>query len=357
MQDLRSLAPTICRLMQVAPPALAVSEPFTELLSRSDRVDKVLVYCPDAFGTHALERFPVLHERLRRASTHEIELSSIFPPKTPVCFASLFTGGTPEQHGIKRYERPVLSCDTVFDALARAGKKVAIVAVRDSSIDLIFRERPIDYFSPTYDPLVTSQALDLLKANQHDVIVVYHQEYDDLLHRTGPFSELATHALSTTYRRGKCWRALPQRRGDMTIFWHSPLTTAATSIRPREEATTAKTVRKTCSSDISSSAHKNLPSIRADALHLLAQQVCDEAHPRDVERRLRAHEAQHAALRRPHVHVDRDDPARPGESMGHAAEHDRAGARLGGGEIDQEVVRREGRHEARNDRLEHRLRR
>src|SRR5258706_14345046 len=55
------------------------------------------------------------------------------------------------QHGIKRYERPVLSCDTIFDALARAGKKVAIVAVRDSSIDLIFRERPIDYFSPTYD--------------------------------------------------------------------------------------------------------------------------------------------------------------------------------------------------------------
>jgi hypothetical protein len=174
---------------------LALSEPFSELLSPAARVTKALVYCPDAFGTHALERFPVLHERLRRASTHEIELSSVFPPKTPVCFASLFTGGTPEQHGIRRYERPVLSCDTVFDALTRAGKKVAIVAVRDSSIDLIFRKRPIDYFSPTYDPLVTHQALDLLKANEHDVIVVYHQEYDDLLHRTGPFSELATRAL------------------------------------------------------------------------------------------------------------------------------------------------------------------
>jgi hypothetical protein len=34
----------------------------------------------------------------------------------------------------------VLACDTVFDALVRAGKKVAIVAVRDSSIDLIFRD-------------------------------------------------------------------------------------------------------------------------------------------------------------------------------------------------------------------------
>jgi hypothetical protein len=37
--------------------------------------------------------------------------------------------------------------------------------------------------------------LRLLRANSHDVIVAYHQEYDDLLHRTGPFSELATHAL------------------------------------------------------------------------------------------------------------------------------------------------------------------
>jgi predicted AlkP superfamily phosphohydrolase/phosphomutase len=61
----------------------------------------------------------------------EISLQSVTPPKTPVCFASLFTGAAPDQHGIRKYEKPVLKCDTLFDALIRAGKRGAIVAVRD----------------------------------------------------------------------------------------------------------------------------------------------------------------------------------------------------------------------------------
>ena len=46
----------------------------------------------------------------------------------------------------KKYDKPVLRCETIFDSLVNAGKKVAIVAVRNSSIDSIFRERTIDYY-------------------------------------------------------------------------------------------------------------------------------------------------------------------------------------------------------------------
>lgn len=189
--DLRAVAPTLCQVLGLEPPALARAAPVPGLDGRARRA---LVYCPDALGLHALERWPALHARLRAVSTHEVELRSMVPPKTPVCFATIFTGGTPEEHGIRRYERPVLACDTVFDALVRAGKRAAIVAVEGSSIDLIFRERPLDYDSPRYDPLVTARTLELLAADQHDLIVAYHQEYDDLLHRTGPFSALAARA-------------------------------------------------------------------------------------------------------------------------------------------------------------------
>jgi hypothetical protein len=190
-RDLRAFAPTLCRVLGVTPPALARAAPLAELDGRARRA---LIYCPDAMGLHALERWPALHGRLRAVATHEVELRAMPPPKTPVCFASLFTGASPEEHGIRRYERPVLTCDTVFDALARAAKRVAIVAVRDSSIDLIFRDRPVDYHSMEYDPLVTARVLELLGAREHDVIVAYHQEYDDLMHRTGPFSPLAARA-------------------------------------------------------------------------------------------------------------------------------------------------------------------
>jgi hypothetical protein len=150
-----------------------------------------------------------------------VSLHAAFPPKTPVCFASVFTGAPPEIHGIRRYEKPVLACETLFDVLIKAKRKVAIVAVRDSSIDLLFRNRSIDYFSEAYDQEVTARALTLLAEDTHDLVVVYHQEYDDQVHQTEPFSESCIAAMhnhvssieklvtaANNAWRGKTWAAI-----------------------------------------------------------------------------------------------------------------------------------------------------
>lgn len=193
--SLRSFSSTLCEAMNITKPKHAVLDSYIDLGERKGKIKKALIYCPDAFGNHALKKFPKMYQDIKKSCTHETELQSIFPSVTPVCFASLFTGATPEEHGIVKYAKPVLTCDTLFDALIRAGKKVAIIAVKNSSIDIIFRERELDYFSMDYDPLVSVKALELLEKNEHDVIVVYHQEYDDLLHDSGLFSELAVKAL------------------------------------------------------------------------------------------------------------------------------------------------------------------
>ena len=196
MNDLRSFTSTLCQLLDIKKPNLSVDTVFEELTLQQSTKKKALIYCPDAFGLHALNKYPHLYQRLVKNSTHEVELKSIYPPVTPVCFASLFTGALPSQHGIESYRKPVLQCQTIFDVLVQANKKVALVAVKNSSVDTIFKERPIDYFSLDYDPLVTAKALQLIQQNQHDVIIVYHQEYDDLLHETGPFSVTSQWALN-----------------------------------------------------------------------------------------------------------------------------------------------------------------
>jgi hypothetical protein len=146
------------------------------------------VFAPDALGSQLRPIRPDLFARVAAVAPLEVPLRSIDPPWTPVCFASMFTGAAPERHGIRKYEKPVLSIDTVFDAFARAGRRVAIVAVHDSSIDRIFRGRALDYFSQKYDPWVTEKALSLVAADRHDLIVAYHQEYDDVMHATGPLA-------------------------------------------------------------------------------------------------------------------------------------------------------------------------
>lgn len=200
--SIASLTPTVCDLFGVAPPApcnhpplASVRAAFAASLGDSP-IQRCLVYCPDALGDHLWSRFPEQRSAIEQYCPHRVSLCAAFPPKTPVCFASVFTGASPDVHGIRRYEKPVLACETLFDVLVRSERKVAIVAVESSSIDLLFRNRPIDYFSEPYDPDVTARALEVLADDAHDLVVVYHQEYDDQVHQTQPFSESCIAAMN-----------------------------------------------------------------------------------------------------------------------------------------------------------------
>ncbi len=184
--------------MGVDPPGRSECPPSRRILDAAAGalpVERLLVFAPDAVGCVQTRLFPAARQALAAMTTVSVALRSMTPPKTPVCFASMFTGAGPEIHGIRRYEKPVLGCDTLFDALGRAGRRVAIVAVRDSSIDLIFRDRPIDYFSEADDRSVTRTALSLMESDSHDFILAYQQEYDDLLHSGDPFGPAARKAV------------------------------------------------------------------------------------------------------------------------------------------------------------------
>jgi len=201
MTCITSFTPTLCRVLNVAPPTLSAAETLAGVVRIAAAAfdcapaEKCLLYAPDAIGLDLYREHTALFEPAREHAPFEVPLRAVYPSKTPVCFASMFTGALPEAHGIRRYEKPVLRCDTLFDALIRAGMRVAIVAVEGSSVDLVFRGREMDYFSEKYDREVTSRAVELLAAAGHDVIVAYHQEYDDALHDTTPRSARALRAL------------------------------------------------------------------------------------------------------------------------------------------------------------------
>lgn len=194
LDTIASVSSTICALMGVQPPSSTVYLPIRQVLDYArqrcliETVTRCLVYNPDAVGNMLFDYNPAMFDPLISHAPLSIQLRSVFPPKTPVCFASMYSGASPEVHGIRKYERPVLEIDTLFDTLLRSGKRVAIVAVEDSSIDRIFRGRDLDYYSEPYDPEVTARTMTLLNADEHDLIVTYHQEYDDILHRTTPYS-------------------------------------------------------------------------------------------------------------------------------------------------------------------------
>jgi len=194
MYGIDSVAPTVCSLMGVQPPRSSTAEPIAELLKCAEEtlggepVEKTLLYAPDAIGEWLYQMHREEFTGVIEAAPIEVPVHSMTPSYTPVCYGSMFTGLKPEGHGITRYEKPVQECDTLFDALTRAGKRVAIVAVKGSSIDLIFRGRPIDYYSEEYDPEVEERVLGLLKEDVYDLVLAYHQGYDDAMHGSTPTS-------------------------------------------------------------------------------------------------------------------------------------------------------------------------
>ncbi len=200
MPSIDSITPTICSLMGLEPPAISRAEPIMAVLKAAEEVlgeepvEKMLVYAPDAIGEGLFRDYRRLFGPVIGEAPIQVGMRSMSPSVTPVCFASMFTGAPPEAHRIMKYEKPVLRCDTIFDALIRAGRKVAIVAVKDSSIDLIFRGRAIDHHTEPYDPEVTRRVLRLLEEDNHDLILAYHQEYDDAMHASTPRSPEALEA-------------------------------------------------------------------------------------------------------------------------------------------------------------------
>jgi len=195
-----SITPTICQLMEIKKPDISEASAINEIIELAkktvnSKIDKCLVYVPDGIGLNFYNKYKEKFQPVEEYSSYDIDLCSIFPPKTPVCFASMFTGAMPVVHGITEYMKPILKCETLFDAFVKADKKVAIIAVRNSSLDIIFQERKIDYYCEEYDPEVILRAMECLVEDDYDLIVVYQQEYDDALHKTSPESEEALKAV------------------------------------------------------------------------------------------------------------------------------------------------------------------
>ena len=194
MYGIESVTPTVCSLFKVQPPAGVSSRPVAEVLRAAESelggrpLEKLLIYAPDAVGEWLYQAHRDEFRQVLDAAPIQVEMRAASPSYTPVCYGSMFTGLKPEGHGIRKYEKPVLRCPTLFDALAEAGKRVAIVAVKGCSVDLIFRERPISYYTEEYDPEVELRALGLMEDGDADVILAYNQEYDDVMHRTTPTS-------------------------------------------------------------------------------------------------------------------------------------------------------------------------
>ena len=198
-----SLTPTVCDLCNVRRPAQCGAEPIKAVIDAAEKelnggkIEKMLVFAPDAVGIQLWEKFPEEQEKVESLAPIRVPIKSVMPSVTPVNFGSMYSGALPEVHGIREYAKPVLTCETLFNVFPEAGWKTTICAVNGCSIDTIFRRRPVTYISTLSDADALSFTEDILNNYSYDFILCYATDYDSVMHHTQPFAPEAISAFKT----------------------------------------------------------------------------------------------------------------------------------------------------------------
>ena len=171
------------------------------------KLQRALLYNPDAIALWLYHKYTDHFAEVQENATLMLPVYTVMPSVTPVCFASMYTGLQPADHGIQAYVKPVLQVQTLFDAALAAGLRPIIISTAGDSISKIFLEREMDYIICQTPDECNEQALKIIAEDRHDIIVVYNGNYDAKMHRTGPE---APEALAQLRHNSLSYQALAQ---------------------------------------------------------------------------------------------------------------------------------------------------
>lgn len=195
---LTRMARTVADLLAApAPEGAAEGIGFVENKLRGclgGNAQRAVLYHADAIGSYLIERYTKRFAPVFENADVCVPMISTVASLTPVAHASMYTGLDPKQHGIRVYERPQLSCETLFDTLIRAGKRPAIIAMTDSTFLHIFAGRDIPYYEVRNNAEALDKAEELMRTDACDVLSIHTFEYDDAAHEEGPESPRALDA-------------------------------------------------------------------------------------------------------------------------------------------------------------------
>lgn len=201
--SLTHVAATLADLAGVERPALS-EEPllFVEDVLRDlcrEPFDRIFIQNPDCMAEWMMDRYPDALAPVRKNTQISVPFHSVMPSVTPVNFGTIYTGAKPEVHGITEYRKPVITIDSLFDCLIRAGKRIALLGQKSCSMSNIWLERDMDYYVIENEGERAEKVRDLIVEDGHDVIVVWTGKYDTYDHKYGPEDP---HSVEAFYQQG-----------------------------------------------------------------------------------------------------------------------------------------------------------
>lgn len=187
--DMRWVAPTVCGILGVRSPRSAETGPMAEVVGTMGGQERLAVVVIDALGVSTWEAIRMETPTFNTlANRHMLRLRSMMPTVTPVNFATMLTGASPDAHMIRdRTEKLLL--ETIFDVLREGGMASATAARGLSSLGMLISPHADNpgIAESNLDSDVTSITLKALREGA-DLLWVQLLDVDDAGHQYGPLS-------------------------------------------------------------------------------------------------------------------------------------------------------------------------
>jgi predicted AlkP superfamily pyrophosphatase or phosphodiesterase len=198
--DMRNLAPTVSALLGVRPPGDAEVGSVCEIMSHLMPAQRLAMVVIDAFGMATWENARGLCPTVNAlAANHCLDIRSVLPAITPVNFATMVTGASPQSHTI-RARTEELKLETLFHVLRSEGKLTAAVGRALSTVGILLA-RFADFrgvAESNEDREVLELGLAILREHQPDYFLLQFLAVDATGHKHGPFSPESVQAVAQT---------------------------------------------------------------------------------------------------------------------------------------------------------------
>ena len=197
MYDMRTVAPTVCKVLGIRAPSSADSPSLLQACKTLGSTDKLAVIVIDAFGMSTWKKAKNLTPTLNRLeAVHGTIIHSVMKSVTPVNFATMLTGASSETHGITDRTMP-LRHETIFYVLREAGLKSATAARALSSLGILISPHADNpgIAESNKDTEVAEKAISRLMSG-NNLVWVHLLDVDDAGHGYGPLSEESMDAIA-----------------------------------------------------------------------------------------------------------------------------------------------------------------
>lgn len=175
------------------PPKTPITQVYDDALQLLQEGHRVMIVVLDGWGWH-MQRYHALYQPFLNRDA--AKAYTVFPPYTPVAMSSIFTGQTPNVHGVHDRATRTMSAPDIFTAAYDLGFSSTRVQGGVNIVQTSVLSALIPNLGHVFDTDRGVFDATLARINDSDLVFVHFNSIDDISHTYGPYSPQVAEAMA-----------------------------------------------------------------------------------------------------------------------------------------------------------------